>query len=666
MTLIMKKITLLSILLVSSLGFSQQQQYNFGFEPTTPSGLASNWYTFDNGAAAAEVVTNPDPDGVNTSATTKVLKVVMQPGNAFYAGVNNRWQDSAFGTWKIDEAVPSNLTISIDINKNYVGTVGIKMGTATGATTFQITDQNVGNTIVDQWQTLTWTIPLIPATLETNISQFVVFVDWTQNNPDRAANSTIYIDNIRFNAEKLTDSPSCSDGIQNGSETGIDCGGSCTPCSGQDPLVAAPTPPARNAADVVSVFSNVYSNVALGELPTVWSQLTAFTPVMIQGNSTWKMTGCEFLGMVTNYGSGVDLSSMEKMHIDYWTPDTNGIGVKIVNTIDGGEAIASLGTTVTGSWQSIDVDMSAFAALPNKAKITQLLIDPSAPSTLFIDNFYFYKAPSGSTCSDGIQNGDETGIDCGGSCSPCVVSDPIVAAPTPPERNAADVISVFSNAYSNVALGELPTDWSQLTAFTPVMIQGNSTWKMTGCEFLGMVTNYGSGVDLSSMEKMHIDYWTPDTNGIGVKIVNTVDGGEAIASLGATVTGSWQSIDIDMSAFAALSNKTKITQLLIDPSAPSKLFIDNFYFYKGLPLSNQDFALATFRMYPNPANNILNLSCASSIDSIEIYNTLGQIVGKESYSSNQASINISSLSKGVYILSAKVGTQSVRKQFIKE
>ncbi|KAB5489345.1 hypothetical protein FOT42_007835, partial [Flagellimonas hadalis] len=25
----------------------------------------------------------------------------------------------------------------------------------------------------------------------------------------------------------------------------------------------------------------------------------------------------------------------------------------------------------------------------------------------------------GSTCSDGIQNGDETGVDCGGSCTPC-------------------------------------------------------------------------------------------------------------------------------------------------------------------------------------------------------------------------------------------------------
>src|SRR3569832_642419 len=29
------------------------------------------------------------------------------------------------------------------------------------------------------------------------------------------------------------------------------------------------------------------------------------------------------------------------------------------------------------------------------------------------------KSESGATCSDGIKNGDETGVDCGGSCVPC-------------------------------------------------------------------------------------------------------------------------------------------------------------------------------------------------------------------------------------------------------
>ena len=201
----MKKITLLIVLLISSLGFAQQQEYVLDFESDGQDGIASNWFTFDNEPAAAEIVNNPDLDGVNSSAS-KVLKVVVGAGNAFYAGVNNKWEDSKFGSWKIDMGVSNNLTLSMDVNKNYVGTVGIKMGTNVGGTTFQITDQNVGNTVVDEWQTLTFDLSGINANGDlTNISQMVVFVDWTQDMADRAEGSTIYIDNIKFNAEKLTD-----------------------------------------------------------------------------------------------------------------------------------------------------------------------------------------------------------------------------------------------------------------------------------------------------------------------------------------------------------------------------------------------------------------------------------------------------------------------------
>ncbi|MDP5105527.1 MAG: hypothetical protein NWQ31_05075, partial [Polaribacter sp.] len=203
----MKKITLLFVLLISSIGFSQQQQYHLDFEEGTPSGVAGNWFTFDNNPAPAEIIDNPDLDGVNATAS-KVMKVVVGPDNAFYAGVNNAWETSKFGTWKIDKAVSSNLTLTMDVNKNYVGTVGIKMGTNSAGTTFQITDQNVGNTVVNEWQTLTFDLSGInPNGDLSNISQMVVFVDWTDGAPNRAAGNTIYIDNIKFNAEKLTDAP---------------------------------------------------------------------------------------------------------------------------------------------------------------------------------------------------------------------------------------------------------------------------------------------------------------------------------------------------------------------------------------------------------------------------------------------------------------------------
>ena len=283
----MKKIIYVVFLLLGPLVVAQQQEYLLDFESNTPSGVASNWYTFDNNPAAAEVVDNPDLDGTNP-INTKVLKVVVGPDNAFYAGVNNAWQESAFGTWEIDMGVASNLTLSIDINKNYVGTVGIKMGTNTGGTTFQITNQNVGNTVVNEWQTLTWDLSGInPNGDLTNISKIVVFVDWTEGLPDRAENSTIYIDNIKFNANKLTDAPpvdTCENGIQDNDETGIDCGGSCSACPTSEAIIIEdfegipPQIAADNGLGSVSIVSDPMAGGTNGEVLKIVTSSSAPVP----------------------------------------------------------------------------------------------------------------------------------------------------------------------------------------------------------------------------------------------------------------------------------------------------------------------------------------------------------------------------------------------------
>ena len=43
--------------------------------------------------------------------------------------------------------------------------------------------------------------------------------------------------------------------------------------------------------------------------------------------------------------------------------------------------------------------------------------------TLFLSGFLFVSCLNNdtdvATCSDGIQNGTETGVDCGGDCQPC-------------------------------------------------------------------------------------------------------------------------------------------------------------------------------------------------------------------------------------------------------
>lgn len=170
------------------------------------------------------------------------------------------------------------------------------------------------------------------------------------------------------------------------------------------PLDTANTPPPRNASDVVSIFSDAYDDVTLDELPTPWSVLGGFEATTVDSDNVWKITSVDFLGMVTNYANGVDLSQMEMMHIDYWVPQgqTNGLEVKLVNTTVGApgshpEDIASLGTTVDGTWQSLDIPMTEFANVPLD-KITQILIDSDGVSpVLYIDNFYFWKAPAGAS-----------------------------------------------------------------------------------------------------------------------------------------------------------------------------------------------------------------------------------------------------------------------------
>ncbi|ARV06632.1 hypothetical protein BTO04_07950 [Polaribacter sp. SA4-10] len=175
---------------------------------------------------------------------------------------------------------------------------------------------------------------------------------------------------------------------------------------------------------------------------------------------------------------------------------------------------------------------------------------------------------------------------------------PLSAANTPPNREATDVISIFSDAYTDVTLDELPTEWSS-SNFEATTVEGNNVWLLTNLDFVGMVTNYANGIDVSTMEKLHIDYWVPDgtTTELFIKIVNTVDGGEDIESLGATVGGSWRGIDLDMTGFDGgdLTNKEKITQILIDSDeVAGVVYIDNFYFYKtasstGTPIVFDDF-----------------------------------------------------------------------------
>lgn len=77
------------------------------------------------------------------------------------------------------------------------------------------------------------------------------------------------------------------------------------------------------------------------------------------------------------------------------------------------------------------------------------------------------------------------------------------------------------------------------------------------------------------------------------------------------------------------------------------------YKYTGSTLGMEDFATGkTFKAYPNPANDQLNLS-GTSINEVAIYDLLGKQVLNQKFSAqDQVSLNISNLETGMYILTA--------------
>lgn len=67
-------------------------------------------------------------------------------------------------------------------------------------------------------------------------------------------------------------------------------------------------------------------------------------------------------------------------------------------------------------------------------------------------------------------------------------------------------------------------------------------------------------------------------------------------------------------------------------------------------LSADDFDAATFKAYPNPVKDVLNLTYTTEISSVEVYNMLGQKVLSKELNVAQGQIDMSNLKAGHYIV----------------
>ena len=258
------------------------------------------------------------------------------------------------------------------------------------------------------------------------------------------------------------------------------------------PTAAAPTP-MHPSESVISLFSDTYNDAPVDTWSAVWDQADV-EDVQVAGNTVKKYTNLAYAGIEFT-SQTVDASAMTDFHVDLWTNDPSAFRIKLVDfggdgafgggddseheiTLDEG----SMPPIAAGIWNTLDIPFSAFAGLVNRGHVAQMIISGASP-TVYLDNIYFFTTePPGPTA-------------------------PTDAAPTP-SHAAGNVVSLFSDAYTDATVDTWSASWDQADV-EDVQIAGDAVKRYTNLVFAG-VEFTSAPVDASAATHFHFDVWTPD------------------------------------------------------------------------------------------------------------------------------------------------------------
>ena len=166
-----------------------------------------------------------------------------------------------------------------------------------------------------------------------------------------------------------------------------------------------------------------------------------------------------------------------------------------------------------------------------------------------------------------------------------LVNKPFTSAATPPNRQAGDVISIYSAKYTDVAGTNYFPDWGQAgqgSAWAEFDLNGDKMLNYIKLSYQGIALADGKTIDVSGMEFIHMDIWTADLQKIETSLISKTNGEKPVVK--DLVANQWNSIDIPISAFTSQGlTVADIFQLKFvgTPWATGSVFIDNIYFYKA-------------------------------------------------------------------------------------
>lgn len=423
--------------------------------------------------------------------------------------------------------------------------------------------------------------------------------------------------------------------------------------SQQNPSSPAPSP-SSNEIDVISIYSDSYSDIPNTNFYANWNQSTSVSEVDINGNKTLKYSNFNYQGI--ELGSSIDASQMEYIHIDIWTEDATALNFELISP---GPSISTYALSISnGNWLSFDIPLSSFNGQVDIQEIFQAAFNDAGSGnspTIYIDNIYLYRSETSpeknAYLSDLSVNGttiegfnpnkfDYTlnvsagatnlpnleaqksnvmahieitqAISLPGIASAKVISsdssstntytvyfnpilEPENPSPTPPDRAAEDVISIFSSHFENLSNVNFNPNWGQSTKVSRVTISGEEVFKYTNFNYQGIDLN--KRINVSEMDYLHVDIWTANASSINLFAISP---GPSETPVSLSISkGEWKSYDIPLSSYSKVVDLSNLFQFKFDDSGRGDkptFYFDNLYFYKGAPNANDDATLKEIKI----------------------------------------------------------------------
>lgn len=305
-------------------------------------------------------------------------KLVLEKGMFRYAANTNETNGKGYTFW-IDELKFEKLGTIAN------GKASILNGTTSSQTTFVGVNSKIDNVAA------TFNLP---TGINQTISISTSFLEFISSNPTVASvDSTGLITSLSAGTAVIT--AKFGESIAAGSLT-INCVGT---------FVNAPTP-TRTAANVISLFSNAYTNVPVNYYNGYWApwQTTVSNDFSVKGDDVLNYTIFNFVGIEYSNPT-VNATAMTHVHLDVFFPGAIAPGRQLrVLVVDfGADGVFGGGddtrhsttitapTLVSNKWIGIDIPFSNMTTLKSRANLAQLILEGGDNSVLYVDNIYYYK-----------------------------------------------------------------------------------------------------------------------------------------------------------------------------------------------------------------------------------------------------------------------------------